>query len=92
MALRPPAKPTTAAEAEAIERVIAGGSQTLADRRQRDDAPSGPAPQAKEVSFTMTIPPGLAQVIDRHRAPTKTSRRSWLLQAAEEKLKREGLI
>jgi hypothetical protein len=84
MALRPPAKPTSPAEEDAIQRVISGGSDTLADKQE---APAA----ARDIAFTMTIPPGLAELIDRHRAPTKTSRRAWLLQAAEERLKRDGL-
>jgi len=85
MALRPPAKPTNPAEEDAIQRVIAGGSETLGDKAA---PPVGPP---RDIAFTMVIPPGLAERIDHHRAPTKTSRRAWLLQAAEERLKREGL-
>lgn len=91
MALRPPAKPTNPAEEAAIQQVISGGSDTLADRQGREGKKPPPADPSRDIAFTMTIPPGLAVLIDRHRAPTKTSRRAWLLQAAEEKLKREGL-
>ena len=87
MALRPPAKPAKPSEEDAIQRVIAGGSDTLADKQGRAPTVNG----ARDIAFTMTIPPGLAAMIDRHRAPTKTSRRAWLLQAAEERLKRERL-
>lgn len=90
MALRPPAKPASAAEEDAIQRVISGGSDTLADRQGREG--KGAAVPSRDVSFTMTIPAELAALIDRHRAPSRTSRRAWLLQAAEEKLKREGLV
>jgi len=83
MALRPPAKPLPAEE-EAIQRVISGGSDTLGDK-------PAPAERTRDIAFTMTIPPALAERIDHHRAPTRTSRRAWLLQAAEERLKREGL-
>jgi hypothetical protein len=92
MALKPPAakKPATPPTEADIERVIAGGNATRGDQAQA--APVTPPAPGKEVQFTMAIPPGLASLIDQHRAPTKTSRRAWLLQAAEEKLKREGLI
>ncbi len=92
MALKPPPpKKTIPAHTEAeIERVITGGNATRGDKSDRVTAE--PPTPSKEVSFTMTIPPTLAALIDAHRAPTKTSRRAWLLQAAEEKLKREGLV
>jgi hypothetical protein len=54
-------------------------------------------PQKKNVSveeqaikFQMVIPGELCQLIDQARALTKTSRRTWLLQAAQEKLERQG--
>jgi hypothetical protein len=40
----------------------------------------------------MAIPGELTEIIDRLRKPTKTSRRTLLLQAAYEKLKRDGEI
>ena len=40
----------------------------------------------------MVIPAHLCQLIDGDRELTKTSRRSWLLQAAQEKLEREGKL
>lgn len=72
--------------------MISGGSDTLADRPGREGKVPPPTSPPRDIAFTMTIPPGLAALIDRHRAPSKTSRRAWLLQAAEEKLKREGLV
>lgn len=92
MALRPPAKLANPDEHAAIQRVISGGSDTLADRQSRESHAAPPPSLSRDIAFTMTIPPGLAALIDRHRAPTKTSRRAGLLQAAEEKLKREGLV
>lgn len=92
MALRPPAKPASAAEEDAIQRVISGGSDTLADRQGREGKGAAVERPPRDVSFTMTVPAELAALIDRHRAPSRTSRRAWLLQAAEEKLKREGLV
>lgn len=46
----------------------------------------------KDVRFTVSMPAELAVVIDKLRRPTKTSRQAWLLQAAHEKLEREGKI
>jgi hypothetical protein len=49
-------------------------------------------PVEKDIKFQMVISPELCQSIDDARKPTKTSRRSWLLQAAQEKLEREGKL
>ena len=46
----------------------------------------------KEIKFQIVIPAHLCQLIDGDRELTKTSRRSWLLQAAQEKLEREGKL
>ena len=43
-----------------------------------------------DVRFTVTMPYELASVIDRLRKPSKTSRQAWLMQAAIEKLKKDG--
>ena len=43
-----------------------------------------------DVRFTVTMPYELASVIDRLRKPSKTSRQAWLMQAALEKLKKDG--
>ncbi len=67
-----------------IERVINAGSP-----------PPGigeDVPTQKEVKFQMVIPADLCQLIDDARRLTKTSRRTWLLQAAQEKLAREGRL
>ncbi|MEA5507751.1 hypothetical protein VB735_32615 [Halotia wernerae UHCC 0503] len=67
-----------------IERVInAGSPPTQAD--EKDDI-------SKEVRFQMTIPDPLCKLIDDARKLTKTSRRAWLLTAAQEKLEREGRL
>jgi hypothetical protein len=92
MALRPPAKPAAPTDDEAVQRVIAGGSDTLGDKRGQGRAAEAVPPVGRDISFTMTIPAALAARIDRHRTPTKTSRRAWLLQAAEERLKREEAV
>ena len=75
-------KPAKISES-AVDNVIAGGGSIPNE------------PQSKvstEVRITITIPGELTEVIDRLRKPTKTSRRTWLLQAAYEKLKRDGEI
>lgn len=75
-------KPAKISEAE-VNNVISGGGST----------PNEPEPKlAEEVRITIAIPGELTEVIDRLRKPTKTSRRTWLLQAAYEKLKRDGEI
>lgn len=66
-----------------IERVINAGSPP----------PKEELPVAEqEVKFQMVIPGALCQMIDQARALTKTSRRTWLLQAAQEKLERQGKL
>jgi hypothetical protein len=56
--------------------------------------PSEVAPivEEKEIKFQMVISPELCRSIDEARKLTKTSRRAWLLQAAQEKLEREGKL
>ena len=51
-----------------------------------------PIVEEKEIKFQMVISPELCRSIDAARKLTKTSRRSWLLQAAQEKLEREGKL
>ncbi|WP_373546382.1 hypothetical protein [Chamaesiphon sp.] len=46
--------------------------------------------EEKDIKFQMVISPELCRSIDAARKLTKTSRRAWLLQAAQEKLEREG--
>jgi hypothetical protein len=66
-----------------IERVIEGGSP-----------PAHPQPDLSKdgVRFAMAVPAPLCTMIDEARKLTKTSRRAWLLQAAQEKLEREGRL
>jgi hypothetical protein len=45
-----------------------------------------------DVRFTVTMTSELANIIDKLRKPTKTSRQAWLMQAAYEKLEREGKL
>jgi hypothetical protein len=49
-----------------------------------------PIVEEKEIKFQMVISPELCRSIDGARKLSKTSRRAWLLQAAQEKLEREG--
>jgi hypothetical protein len=67
-----------------IERVINAGSPPPQTDEQDDST--------KEVRFQMVIPNEMCNLIDDARRLTKTSRRAWLLQAAQEKLEREGKL
>lgn len=75
-------KPANAKKDKEIQRIIdAGGSS------------AGSVEQPGEVKkFQMVIPKELCDVIDKDRNVTGMSRRSWLLQAAKEKLERERRI
>ena len=75
-------KPAKISES-AVDDVIAGGGSIPNESQSK---------VLEEVRITITIPGELTEVIDRLRKPTKTSRRTWLLQAAYEKLKRDGEI
>ena len=85
MTIKKPA--STKAETESsteylVDRVINAGSPPL---------PTEVAPiEEKEIKFQMVISPELCRSIDGARKLSKTSRRAWLLQAAQEKLEREG--
>ena len=86
MMIKKPA--STKAETESsteylVDRVINAGSPPL---------PTEVAPivEEKEIKFQMVISPELCRSIDGARKLSKTSRRAWLLQAAQEKLEREG--
>lgn len=67
-----------------IERIINAGSSP-AKQDEQDNS-------AREVRFQMVIPAEMCKLIDDARKLTKTSRRAWLLQAAQEKLEREGKL
>jgi hypothetical protein len=88
MAIRKPSGRTPAAgdgiTEAAIERVINGGSPPPAAEAQ--------PVEAEEVRFQMVVPAALCRAIDQARGLTRTSRRAWLLQAAQEKLEREGKL
>ena len=74
---------------EELDRVInAGGS--VPNREEKVDIKDEKTVENSDVRFTVTMPYQLASVIDRLRKPSKTSRQAWLMQAAIEKLKRDG--
>jgi hypothetical protein len=66
-----------------VDRVINAGSPP-------PPAEVAPIVEEKEIKFQMVISPELCRSIDSARKLSKTSRRAWLLQAAQEKLEREG--
>ena len=68
-----------------IDRVINAGSPP-------PPAEVAPIVEEKEIKFQMVISPELCRSIDSARKLSKTSRRAWLLQAAQEKLEREGKL
>jgi hypothetical protein len=68
-----------------VERVINAGSPP-------PPAEVAPIVEEKEIKFQMVISPELCRSIDSARKLSKTSRRAWLLQAAQEKLEREGKL
>jgi hypothetical protein len=74
-----PVKPD---EGDLIDRVINAGSPPPTEVT--------PVVEEKEIKFQMVISPELCKSIDGARKLSKTSRRAWLLQAAQEKLEREG--
>jgi hypothetical protein len=70
--------------------IEAGGS--IPNQQVSDPIKNEEAEDRKDVRFTVAMPAELAEVIDKLRKPTKTSRQAWLLQAAHEKLEREGRL
>ena len=72
-----------------LDRVInAGGS--VPNREEKVDIKDEKTVENSDVRFTVTMPYELASTIDRLRKPSKTSRQAWLMQAALEKLKKDG--
>jgi hypothetical protein len=80
---KPSSQATPKPSSSEIERVINAGSPP-----PKEDI----AVEEREIKFQMVIPGELCQLIDQARALTKTSRRTWLLQAAQEKLERQGKL
>ena len=67
-----------------IDRVINAGSPPATQEPEKAEQ--------TEVKFQMVISAELCNLIDSDRKLSKTSRRAWLLQAAQEKLERSGKI
>jgi hypothetical protein len=84
MTIQKPVRQTSTVSSSDIDRVINAGSPPPASTET--------LAVEKDIKFQMVISPELCQSIDDARKPTKTSRRSWLLQAAQEKLEREGKL
>jgi hypothetical protein len=77
------------ANQEEIDKVInAGGSVPTGE--EKVDIKDDNIAENSDVRFTVTMPYELASTIDRLRKPSKTSRQAWLMQAALEKLKKDG--
>jgi hypothetical protein len=71
-------------QSDTINKVINAGSPPV-EREQNDHKED-----KKEIKFVMTIPEEIADKIEEVRSRSKSSRRSWFLLAANEKLKRDG--
>lgn len=84
MTIKKPARQQSSPSLSDIDRVINAGSPPPASEESLG--------LEKDIKFQMVISPELCQAIDEARKPTKTSRRAWLLQAAQEKLGREGKL
>jgi hypothetical protein len=88
MTIKKPANKKSASEPSSldlVDRVINAGSPP-------PPAEVAPVVEEKEIKFQMVISPELCRSIDSARKLSKTSRRAWLLQAAQEKLEREGKL
>ena len=75
-----------------INQVIEAGGSVPAKEENVDikDIKNDSSAENNDVRFTVTMPHELASVIDRLRKPSKTSRQAWLMQAAIDKLKKDG--
>ncbi|WP_373545674.1 hypothetical protein [Chamaesiphon sp.] len=71
-------------QSDLIDKVINAGSPPVA--REQDDNKE----DKKEIKFVMTIPEEIADKIEEVRSRSRSSRRSWFLLAAIEKLKKDG--
>lgn len=66
-------------------------SSTITDFIEKGGSPSLKEDNThRDIVFTLSIPGQLAKTIDGLRSVTKMSRRSWFLQAAQEKIQREN--
>ena len=73
-------------QSDLINKVINAGSPPV--EQVKDDSKE----DKKEIKFVMTIPTEIADKIEEVRGRSRSSRRSWFLLAALEKLKRDGEI
>lgn len=74
-----------------VSKVINAGSPPAEGKKDdKEDKKNDSKEDIKETKFTMVIDGDLASKIDEVRDRTKSSRRSWFLLAAIEKLKRDG--
>jgi len=87
MAIRKPARKSTADEAR-IDRIIDGGGAPPQSVAKADPDLAVDKP----VKFQMSIDPELCSLIDEARSISRTSRRAWLIEAAAERLRREGRL
>lgn len=71
-------------QSDLINKVINAGSPPV--KQLKDDSKE----DKKEIKFVMTIPVEIADKIEEVRGRSRSSRRSWFLIAAIEKLKRDG--
>ena len=84
MTIKKPSRKAAPASEHQIDRIISGGSPPVSN------AALMAAETPPEIKFQMVVPGELCRLIDDARRPTKTSRRAWFLQAAQEKLQRGG--
>ena len=77
-------KAPTVPHPDLVTRVINAGSPPA--KQVKDDSKE----DKKEIKFVMTIPTEIADKIEEVRGRSKSSRRSWFLIAAIEKLKKDG--
>lgn len=71
-------------KSDLINKVINAGSPPV--EQVKDDSKE----DKKEIKFVMTIPTEIADKIEEVRGRSRSSRRSWFLIAAIEKLKKDG--
>ena len=81
-------KRAKATPAEINQVIEAGGS--VPAKEENVYIKNDSSAENNDVRFTVTMPHELASVIDRLRKPSKTSRQAWLMQAAIDKLKKDG--
>lgn len=71
-------------QSDLVNKVINAGSPPVKQAKDNSEK------DKKEIKFVMTIPTEIADRIEEVRGRSKSSRRSWFLIAAIEKLKKDG--